>query len=269
MANIGKFRIESAGQSDIGRRNATNQDALLLLERHGVFCVADGVGSGEHSEEASRAVVRELESAFTALPTPGTVTVARDPESVARLALNRASAWINERAWEPDNAGMASTAIILVFRPAAPERAFTLHAGDSRCYRWREGILTLLTRDHSGAELLGIREGQFVPPGFRNLITRAVGSHPRITLERTAIEVQEGDLYLLCSDGLNRMLPDSQIADILKAAQHLSLQQRVDKLIQKANSAGGHDNITTILVSVNESKAGFARNPEISKTSVL
>ena len=149
---------------------------------------------------------------------------------------------------------MASTAIILVFRPSAPERAFTLHAGDSRCYRWRDGSLTLLTRDHSGAELLGIRDGQFVPPGFRNLITRAVGSHPRITPERTAIDVQGGDLYLLCSDGLNRMLPDAQIADILKTAQHLPLPQRVDQLIQRANTAGGHDNITIILVSVTESQ---------------
>lgn len=252
MAHIGKFHIESAGQSDIGRRHATNQDALLMLERPGVFCVADGVGSGERSEEASRAVVRELESAFTAPAAPGTATDTRDPESLARLALNRASAWINERAWEPDNAGMASTAILLVFRPSAPERAFTLHAGDSRCYRWRGDSLTLLTRDHSGAELLGIRDGEFVPHRFRNLITRAVGSHPRITLERTAIDVRSGDLYLLCSDGLNRMLTDAQIADILKAAQHLPLQQRVDQLIQSANTAGGHDNITIILVSVNE-----------------
>ncbi len=252
MAHFGKFRVESAGQSDIGRRHTTNQDALLMLEEHGVFCVADGVGSGERSEDASQAVVHELKSAFTAPDASGMVTDGRDPESLARVALNHASAWINERAWQPDNAGMASTVVALVFRAAAPERALTLHAGDSRCYRLRGGVLKLLTRDHSAAELLGIRDGQFIPQGFRNLITRAVGSHPRITLERTAVEILDGDLFLLCSDGLNRMLPDKQIAGILNNARALPLPDRVDQLIRAANKAGGHDNITVILVSVSE-----------------
>ncbi len=255
MAHFDRFRIESVGKSDIGRSHSNNEDALLILEQQGVFCVADGVGGGERSEVASQAVVRELKSAFTAPAAPGTVTDGRDPESLARLALNRASAWINERAWRPANAGMASTVVVLVFRPTAPERAFTLHAGDSRCYRLRDGILELLTRDHSGAELLGIRDEQYIPQNFRNLITRAVGSHARVTLERTAVDVMTGDLFLLCSDGLNRMLPDTQIADILNAGKGIPLPDRVDTLIRAANDAGGHDNITVILVSVSEADA--------------
>ncbi len=252
MARFGELQITSAGGSDIGRRRRKNEDALLLLEEHGIFCVADGVGGARKSELASRAVVEHLESAFPSSETPWAAADGRDPESLARAALNRASAWINERARQSETAGMASTVVALVFRRAAPQRAFSLHAGDSRCYRFRDGKLELLTHDHSGAELPGFRDEPLIPQSFRNLITRAVGTFPRIALERTAIDVLTGDLFLLCSDGLNRMLPDEEIAGILTAAQDQSLQKNVQKLIRAANEAGGRDNITVILVSASE-----------------
>ncbi len=253
MARFGKFEIRSAGGSDIGRRRRKNEDALLLLEQHGIFCVADGVGGARKSELASQAVVDSLKSAFTVSESPLTDAERRDPESLVRTALNRASEWIYERAWQTDTAGMASTVVTLVFRRTVPERAFTLHAGDSRCYRLRDGHLELLTHDHSGADLPGFRNGGFIPQSFRNLITRAVGTFPRITLERTAVDVLSGDLFLLCSDGLNRMLPDERIAGILlERARGQSLQQTITALIRAANDAGGRDNITVILVSISE-----------------
>lgn len=243
MIGLGQFIIESAGMSDVGLQRRTNEDAFLLLESQGVFCVADGVGGSERSELASRAVIEHLRDAFS----PSAASRPKDHESLARSALDHASAWIHEQAQRPGTAGMASTAVILILPADDSGDAATLHAGDSRCYRSRNGHLKLCTHDHSAAELVGIRDERRIPERFRHLITRAVGTHSRVDLERTAINARDGDLFLLCSDGLNRMLTDQSIASILHNSNTDDLHAMATQLIKAANLAGGADNVTVIL----------------------
>ncbi len=255
MACFGPYQIDSAGASDIGRRRKSNDDALLLLNRQGVFCIADGVGGSERGDLASQAVVRELLMSFDSPSAFCGSAREPDPEELSRKALNRASAWIHERAGLPETAGMATTVVTLIFRSDPSGNAIVLHAGDSRCYRHREGALEQLTRDHSGAELVGVGDENLIPEHFRHLITRAVGTHPCVDLDRTAIDVRPNDLFLLCSDGLNRMLSDQQIAALLTAYATASLKNLANRLIEEANRAGGADNITVILVRVHDHTA--------------
>ncbi len=255
MARIGKFTIESAALSDIGRQRQNNEDALLALDGHGVFCVADGVGGSERSELASQAVVHELQTAFDEPSPTGLDTVTRDLEALTRTAIDRASRWIHERAGHVETAGMASTVVVLIIRGAGSDAALTLHAGDSRCYRLRADALQLLTRDHSGAEMIGIRDEKLVPEHYRHLITRAVGTHPRVNLEHTAVDIRGGDLFLLCSDGLNSMVSDDHLHSILSGGCRGNLQALAKSLVQAANDAGGADNISVLLVRLHAAES--------------
>ena len=129
-------------------------------------------------------------------------------------------------------------------------RALVGHVGDSRCYRWRNGQLSQLTRDHSllqeqlDAGLLSPEAAQHVP--YRNLVTRALGVENDVALDVGEHVVSPGDLFLLCSDGLTDMLPDQAIAQLLKNST--PTDNLVQTLIDAANAAGGKDNISVILV---------------------
>jgi serine/threonine protein phosphatase PrpC len=128
------------------------------------------------------------------------------------------------------------------------------HIGDSRCYRWRRGELTQLTRDHSLLQEQ-IDAGLLTPQQAavsvnKNLVTRALGVESAVALEVTEHRVETGDLYLLCSDGLSDMVSDAMTAGLL--AQPASLAQQADRLVAAANAQGGRDNITVLLAQASE-----------------
>jgi protein phosphatase len=149
----------------------------------------------------------------------------------------------------PQYAGMGTTLVMLVFRAG---HVLSGHVGDSRAYRLRGAKLSRLTRDHSllqeqiDAGLITPEQAAF--SAYKNLVTRAVGVEERVLLETQLHELQPGDLYLLCSDGLSDMLDDNAIAEILLA--HADLAQAGRALVDAANQAGGKDNIAVILARV-------------------
>jgi protein phosphatase len=150
---------------------------------------------------------------------------------------------------DPQFAGMGTTLVVGVFRGG---RLLLGHIGDSRGYRWREGHLVQLTRDHSllqeqiDAGLISPEQAARSPQ--KNLVTRAVGVEDVVLLEAHAHAVHPDDWFLLCSDGLSDMLDDSQIAAVLSA--YPQIDKAAPALIDAANQAGGRDNIAVILVAV-------------------
>ncbi len=240
--------------SDVGRKRKNNEDACLGIPEKGVFCVADGMGGVVGGDLASEAIITRLQGVF-AKPSP------EKPESFAghvalfRQAANAASKWIREFAEDKVIGQMGSTVVALVFDPNNPRRAVGLHAGDSRLYRYRNGKLQLLTADHSAAAALAAKLGRDpaqMPDKYQNELVRAVGLAETVELEKTPVDAASGDLFLLCSDGLTRMVSEAAISKVLKRNNDMALGEVAQTLISGANEAGGKDNITVILVRMGD-----------------
>jgi len=241
--------------SDIGLHRETNEDAIFNLPSRGVFCVADGMGGVEGGEFASQAAVSALREAFSAAGDPGDVSSNR---SATLRAINSANLAIKKHAEENGLGGCGTTVVALVFEHDSPGKAVAYHAGDSRLYCFRSGRLRQITRDHSLAAAAGLKDDASVPAGFRGLITRAVGLSYQVNLEETFLDVRSGDLFLLCSDGLNRMLTDRRIARCIGRNARKPADALARLLVEEANRAGGHDNVSALLVRVLDLPRGNA-----------
>jgi serine/threonine protein phosphatase PrpC len=202
-----------------------------------MFAVADGVGGGRAGEVASTLAVEALRlGAHDAI----------DQEDLHRLAQDAAAA-VHARALEsPEFAGMATT---LTSALVAGDRVEVAHAGDSRLYRLRDGMLERITDDHSFVGQM-LRDGlltaeQAASHPMRSVITRALGRDPDVDYAALSVDAAPGDVFLLCSDGLTGMLPDGQIETIVRDAA--SLDDAALRLVRQANAAGGRDNITVVL----------------------
>ena len=241
--------LESAGKTDVGRRRANNEDALVLLEEFGVFCVADGMGGGSSGEVASAKIIEEIRKACHHEEFGG--------DAIARgqlifKAINVASAWVFRRARRMNLKVSGSTVVALVFDPDRPGRVIGLHAGDSRIYRLRDDKLEQLMVDHSIEAAAGLDGDGAMPTMFRGIITRAVGVKEQVEIETHSIDAQPGDLFLMCSDGLTNMVPDPKIEMLLARNSNKNLQELADLLVSNANEAGGLDNSTVTLTRVLE-----------------
>jgi PPM family protein phosphatase len=154
--------------------------------------------------------------------------------------------------------GMGTTLVVAVFQGA---KLMLGHIGDSRCYRMRTNEFTQITRDHSllqeqiDAGLLTVE--QAATSSYKNLVTRALGVDDGVMLELNEYDVEPGDLYLLCSDGLSDMVEDAEIASILEGEQ--TMDQKAEQLVIVANEHGGRDNISVLLaqVAVGSEKRGL------------
>ena len=243
--------LKSVGLSDIGRKRGNNEDSFGVFPEAGVFCVADGMGGGDDGEVASAATVGAVEK-FTMMhmPPPGVVYAASDYLDGLCYAVNSASAWICARTQEKHLKGCGSTFVGISFDPSKPAEAIALHAGDSRLYRIRSRSIQQITKDHSAAELIGAKDEGEINPMFRGMILRAVGIHPSVDIERTAVQVKSGDRFIICSDGLSRMVPDKKILATSRAAA--TPEEAAKALIAEANAAGGIDNVTVVVIDVGE-----------------
>jgi protein phosphatase len=243
-------RYTAAAVTDRGRKRPSNEDAFGFSVEHGVYVVCDGMGGAAAGEIASSLAVEEvlrlLQARSTAITLPA---VAEDAICAAnRTIFNRAQR-------NPKLSGMGTTLVALVVEET---RIWILNVGDSRCYRLRGGNLEQLTLDHSLVEEQ-VRLGRMSPDQalrspLRNMITRALGTQDTVTPDCFQFEAEPGDLFLLCSDGLTRELSDSRIQSLLADLHPLqpslqaSLHDRAAQLVEAAKKAGGHDNITCILV---------------------
>jgi len=237
-------RYTAAAVSDRGRKRPSNEDAYGFSIEAGVYLVCDGMGGAAAGEVASTIAVDEILRLLTHRSGEKETSL---PDA-AQSAICEANEAIFTRAQRNHRlSGMGTTLVALATRE---QRVWVLNVGDSRCYRLRKGNLEQLSRDHSLVEEQ-VRLGRMTPrealhSPLRNVITRALGTQSQVTPDVFEFDAEPGDLFLLCSDGLTRELSDSVIQDLLNKDQSLETQSA--RLVDAAKKAGGHDNITCLLV---------------------
>lgn len=254
-------RFTMACQTDVGRMRDHNEDVVLVDDRTGLAILADGMGGYNAGEVAARMavdVIAEGAAQSFAAQRAGETLDKVDPAtglSRAGLMLRDQVLRANEAIFEsalndPECEGMGTT-VVGVFM--AGRRLVVAHVGDSRCYRLRNGTLTVLTRDHSLLQEQ-IDCGEWREEDARNfprknLVTRALGAERYVQVDLAEHFVEPDDLYLLSSDGLTDMLDATQLTRLLRENDG-SLEQKVAKLIRVANDLGGRDNISVALIAV-------------------
>jgi len=248
------MQIDVAGTTHVGLKRKDNEDSYLLLKEEALFCVADGMGGHSCGEIASHIAIEELGEFFklTSRDEEATWPFKMDrtqnyDENRLATAIKLANARIYERAnSENKYKGMGTTIATVHF---AANQVYIAHVGDSRVYSFRSGVLTQLTEDHSllndylKAGRLTVEQVEAFP--HKNVIVRALGMKDTVEIDTLRFDPIEGDLFLLCSDGLSGMVPDLQIQKILSKAN--GLESTCARLIDSANSAGGGDNVTCVL----------------------
>lgn len=234
----------AAAVTDRGRKRTSNEDAFGYSVEHGVYVVCDGMGGAAAGEIASSVAVDEMMRLLTSRDL--THSLAADAEH----AVEAANTAILTRAKRSNKlSGMGTTLVALL---AEERRAWFLNVGDSRGYRLRNSRLEQITLDHSLVEEQ-VRMGRMdraeaLRSPLRNVITRALGTQNSVTPDVFELETAPGDLFLLCSDGLTRELSDALIESLLRVGA--PLEELCTRLVAAANQAGGHDNVTCLLVRV-------------------
>jgi protein phosphatase len=227
--------------TDTGRQRRANEDSMLA--RSPLFVVADGMGGAQAGEVASRLAIESFQHGLDDTT---------DAEGSLAAYARAANVSIHERSQaDAAHAGMGTT-LTAVY--VGEEEVAIAHVGDSRAYCLRDGELLRLTDDHSLVDEL-IRQGKLTPEEAvehpqRSVITRALGPEAEVEIDTRSYRARGGDVYLLCSDGLTTMVPDALLAEILLA--HGRLRDAGEALIAAANEAGGRDNITVVLLRVEE-----------------
>jgi serine/threonine protein phosphatase PrpC len=236
---------EQYAGTDTGRQRRANEDSLLA--RSPLFVVADGMGGAQAGEVASRIAVESFQ--------PG-LPDAREPELALAELARAANARIHELSHSnAEHAGMGTT---LTAAYVGEDEIAIAHVGDSRAYCMRDGELVRLTDDHSLVDEL-MRQGRLTPEEAvehpqRSVITRALGPEGTVEVDTRSFRARAGDVYLLCSDGLTTMVPEATIAEVLAGNERL--RDAGEALIAAANEAGGRDNITVLLLRVEEVQPG-------------
>jgi len=244
--------VEFFSATDTGRARNNNEDSVALDDATGLVVLADGMGgynAGEVASGMATSFIRsELGRWLAEASESATDTDVRRAMDICVDNANRAI--FSAASSNPQYSGMGTTLVVGVFRDG---RLLMGHVGDSRGYRLRSSRLTQVTHDHSllqeqiDAGLITAQQAAF--SAHKNLVTRAVGVEDSVSLETHLHDVQPGDTYLLCSDGLSDMLEDDAIADLISGASNLA--EAGNALIAAANAAGGKDNISVVLARVN------------------
>ena len=237
--------MKAAWKSDIGKVRDNNEDNVLVDPPQGIFLLADGMGGASGGEIASALAAG---AAYDFLR--GRVDHADSSSLPKLLAEALASAHVavyKESLNDPALAGMGTTLEIVVVKEQA---AFICHLGDSRVYLMREGELRQITTDDNlAAYLVDIEHvpPENVPSAARHMLTQAVGSSESLVPEIHTVEAHEGDILVICSDGLTGMLADREIAEIVRSRRDY-LDKAAADLVREANARGGFDNVSVVLV---------------------
>jgi protein phosphatase len=229
----------SASRTHVGMVRKLNEDACLELAARGIWAVADGMGGHAAGDLASRMVVNSL----AGIPAPTSLGSLVSEVHPRLQAVNRA---LSDEASRRREQVIGSTVVVLL---AYGDHVVAMWAGDSRAYRYRDGELKQLTRDHSqieeliGQGLLTREQAERYPAS--NVITRAVGVSQDIELDSEMFEVQDGDIFLLCSDGLYNEVNDREIRESLAVG---SCQHACELLVDRALSRGARDNVSVVVI---------------------
>ena len=233
------FRWTSASRSHAGRVREVNEDACLEQPGRGLWAVADGMGGHSLGEFASRLAIHSLAD----LPPPQDL---KQYVAQAQERLQGANRRLRDEAARRDVQLIGTTIVALL---VSQRECACLWAGDSRIYLCRKGRLRQLTRDHSAVEAVRSRRAPkaddtlHLPPS--NVITRALGAEETIAIECETIEVLDGDVFLLCSDGLSNEVAEAAIEHALLPG---NCRQASQELLDLALEYGGRDNITAVVV---------------------
>jgi serine/threonine protein phosphatase PrpC len=249
------MRIRYAAKTDQGLKRNHNEDYFCLIEEEQLFLVADGMGGhacGEVASKMAADVIRE----FFARTRDEDVTWPYKMDHNLSVLENRLSVGIrlaNKKIHESASKdvrlnGMGTTVVI---GQIADDRFYVAHVGDSRCYRVRGGQLKQITRDHSLLEDYkearpGMSDEEQRKFPHKNVITRALGMRDTVQVDINGEDIEDGDIFLLCSDGLSGLVTDAILLENLKAGG--DLDAAVTKLVGAANAAGGTDNITVLVL---------------------
>jgi protein phosphatase len=237
---------EEAHKTDTGRQRHANEDSYFA--RPPLFAVADGMGGAQAGEVASRIAAGAFERR-------GQVSEEEPAEGQLEEIAQAANREIHQLAQEDSShAGMGTTLTAAMVRG---DEVALGHVGDSRAYVLRDGQLKRLTKDHSLVEELRrqgrLTEEQAEEHPQRSIITRALGPEPNVNVDTMTYPAKDGDVFLLCSDGLTTMVSEDEIGRIL--AESRTLRSAVNKLVEAANRGGGRDNITAVAFRVADADA--------------
>ena len=251
-------RILMAGLSDPGQLRGQNEDSIAIHPELGLAVLADGMGGHQAGEVASGMAVEIVTRHFENREWQPSPRAPRTSDAEVVLeAIRKANSAIYEAGHEnPDREGMGSTVVVAAFYD---DRICIGHVGDSRLYRLRNNTLEQITKDHSVVQEL-VNRGIFTAEEARqsvarNLVTRALGVDAVIEADVSEEPVRDGDIYLLCSDGLNDVLPDEQICAIVNR-HGVDLDAAAHELVDRANQGGGPDNISVILARISAEATG-------------
>ena len=255
------MHIVAAGVSDVGQQREHNEDSFCILPEFDLFVVADGMGGHRAGDVASKMATHTIASFFQATQKEdATWPFHFDPHlSVEENRLITGIKVANKRIFDTSSRhrevhGMGTT-VVGALMAKERNRLYVAHVGDSRCYRVRQGAITLLTRDHSLLNDYLLVMPDMTPEQReelpKNVITRALGMQDSVVVDLVPEQPQPGDVYVLCSDGLSGMIDDQKILDTVTQAGE-DVQRIATELVAQANANGGEDNVTVVAIRVSE-----------------
>lgn len=254
------MRAIAAGASDVGLQREHNEDSFVVLKEYDLYVVADGMGGHRAGDVASKLATETISEFFKSTANDDVTwpfhfdTNLSEEENRLLTGIRVANRQIFERSTRSrEYHGMGTTVVGAMFSPRK-RRMYIGHVGDSRCYRVRDGQIQLLTRDHSliNDYLLAMpdltEEQRSELP--KNVITRALGMQDQVVVDLQHDDPRPGDVYVLCSDGLSGMVTDDEILKIVTSAS--DIRDACNQLIARANEHGGEDNVTAVLIEIEE-----------------
>ncbi len=249
--NKNSSKLDAFGLTDVGQIRDHNEDTIDCDIERGMFIVADGMGGHNAGEVASTLAIESIKHALYDVLTPEIIdSEIVDYNDALYEAITYANTEIFEQALEnTEYAGMGTTLVMSLIHNG---KALIANVGDSRLYVHNGSTLTQLTTDHSLVQEMVdngyLTEDEAYSAVSRNLITRALGISEEVEVDLIEHEIQLGDVFLLCSDGLSDLVIDDEISAIL--SEHSNLIDAAKKLVEAANAKGGKDNISVILITM-------------------
>lgn len=245
------YKIQAFGLTDIGHVRENNEDHWGEVPECYFYVLADGMGGHRAGEVAAEEAVNAICDQIRTMVSPQASLNFEEAHGAMHLAFENTNAIVHAKGRSsPELRGMGTTLCALLFHP---QGLIYAHVGDSRIYRYRNGVLDQLTRDHSLLREM-IERGQKTSDQdgrrIKNIITKAIGTEPMVDPAVHMTEVAENDILLMCTDGLSDMLTDGEIEAIL--GHNMPVKLLAHRLVDEAKAKGGHDNITAVIVHVQE-----------------
>lgn len=250
--------VEAFARTDLGPVRDGNEDYFSIDEESGLFVLADGMGGHAAGEVAAKIAVETTREILLGELDPEETRLDRvieeGPDLLRerlRYAMNQASLHIREEAFRnPQNMGMGTTLVVCLMEDGLVHLA---HAGDSRAYLYRNKRLQRLTRDHTVVQM-EVDAGRITPELARivphkNILTQSIGFHGPVEPDTSSRPLEDGDIMMLCSDGVTDPLDDKALEEIFRKTDPLDL---ADEIVKSALEAGGEDNVTCVVIHVLE-----------------